>query len=48
MIDSFWMQGMQAGYKNCYDCIKVFSETDVTQDLKKLDVPTPVVHGDED
>jgi non-heme chloroperoxidase len=48
MIDSFWLQGMQAGHKNTYDCIKVFSETDLTEDLKKFDVPTLVVHGDDD
>jgi non-heme chloroperoxidase len=48
MIDSFWLQGMQAGHKNAYDCIKVFSETDLTDDLKKFDVPTLVVHGDDD
>ena len=48
MIDSFWLQGMQAGHKNTYDCIKVFSETDFTEDLKKFDVPTLVVHGDDD
>jgi non-heme chloroperoxidase len=39
---------MQAGHKNTYDCIKVFSETDLTEDLKKFDVPTLVVHGDDD
>jgi non-heme chloroperoxidase len=48
MIDSFWLQGMQAGHKNTLDCIKVFSETDLTDDLKKFDVPTLVVHGDDD
>jgi non-heme chloroperoxidase len=48
MIDSFWLQGMQAGHKNTFDCIKVFSETDLTEDLKKFDVPTLVVHGDDD
>jgi non-heme chloroperoxidase len=48
MIGSFWLQGMQAGHKNAYDCIKVFSETDLTEDLKKFDVPTLVVHGDDD
>jgi non-heme chloroperoxidase len=39
---------MQAGLKNAYDCIKVFSETDLTEDLKKIDVPTLIVHGDDD
>jgi non-heme chloroperoxidase len=48
MIDSFWHQGMQAGHKNTFDCIKAFSETDFTEDLKKFDVPTLVVHGDDD
>jgi non-heme chloroperoxidase len=46
--DSFWLQGMQAGLKNAYDCIKVFSETDQTEDLKKFDVPTLIIHGDDD
>jgi len=48
MIDSFWLQGMQAGHKNTFDCIKAFSETDFTEDLKKFDVPTLIVHGDDD
>jgi len=48
MIDSFWLQGMQAGHKNTFDCVKAFSETDFTEDLKKLDVPTLIVHGDDD
>ena len=48
MIDSFWLQGMQAGSKNTFDCIKAFSETDFTADLKKFDVPTLVIHGDDD
>jgi non-heme chloroperoxidase len=48
MIDSFWLQGMQAGHKNTYDCIKAFSETDFTEDLKKFNVPTLIIHGDED
>jgi non-heme chloroperoxidase len=46
--DTFWAQGMQCGIKNAYDCIKQFSETDFTADLKKIDVPTLVVHGDDD
>lgn len=46
--DSFWMQGMQAGFKNVLDCIKAFSETDFTEDLKKFDVPTLILHGDDD
>ena len=39
---------MQAGHKNTFDCIKAFSETDFTEDLKKIDVPTLIVHGDDD
>jgi len=46
--DTFWAQGMQCGIKNAYDCIKQFSETDFTEDLKKIDVPTLIVHGDDD
>jgi non-heme chloroperoxidase len=46
--DSFWMQGMQAGFKGVIDCIKAFSETDFTEDLKKMDVPTLIMHGDDD
>jgi non-heme chloroperoxidase len=48
LIDAFWLQGMQAGHKNTLDCIKAFSETDFTEDLKKFDVPTLIVHGDDD
>jgi non-heme chloroperoxidase len=48
VIDAFWMQGMMAGHKNAYDCIKAFSETDFTEDLKKFDVPTLVLHGSDD
>ena len=46
--DSFWLQGMLAGHKAVFDCIKAFSETDLTEDLKKFDVPTLVLHGDDD
>ncbi|MDC0673433.1 alpha/beta fold hydrolase [Nannocystis radixulma] len=46
--DSFWRQGMQAGFKSALDCIKAFSETDFTEDLKKVDVPTLFIHGDDD
>jgi non-heme chloroperoxidase len=46
--DSFWLQGMQAGVKPVFDCIKQFSETDFTSDLKKINVPTFVGHGDDD
>jgi non-heme chloroperoxidase len=46
--DSFWLQGMAAGFKAVLDCIKAFSETDFTEDLKKIDVPTLILHGDDD
>jgi non-heme chloroperoxidase len=46
--DSFWLQGMLASHKACYDCIKAFSQTDFTEDLKKFDVPTLILHGDDD
>src|SRR5437016_10914560 len=46
--DSFWLQGMLAGFKGVIDCIKAFSETDFTEDLKKFDVPTLIMHGDDD
>jgi non-heme chloroperoxidase len=46
--DSFWLQGMQAGFKSAIDCIKAFSETDFTEDLKKFNVPTLILHGDDD
>jgi non-heme chloroperoxidase len=46
--DSFWLQGMLAGHKAVIDCIKAFSETDFTDDLKKFDVPTLILHGDDD
>jgi non-heme chloroperoxidase len=48
IMDSFWLQEMQAGHKNTFDCIKAFSETDFTEDLKKFDVPTLIIHGDDD
>jgi non-heme chloroperoxidase len=48
MIQSWWAQGMMTGHKNAYDCIKAFSETDFTEDLKKIDVPTLIIHGDDD
>jgi non-heme chloroperoxidase len=47
-IDFWWLQGMMGGHKNTYECIKAFSETDFTEDLKKFDVPTLVIHGDDD
>ena len=46
--DSFWLQGMMAGMPACYFCIKAFSETDQTEDLRKIDVPTLIIHGDDD
>ena len=46
--DAFWMWSMQVGYKGAYDCIKAFSETDLTEDLKRFDVPTLIAHGDDD
>ena len=46
--DSFWLQGIIAGHKAVFDCIKAFSETDFTEDLKKFDVPTLILHGDDD
>jgi non-heme chloroperoxidase len=46
--DSFWLQAMMAGMPACYFCIKAFSETDFTGDLKKMDVPTLILHGDDD
>jgi non-heme chloroperoxidase len=46
--DFFWLQGMMGGLKNELDCIKAFSETDFTEDLKRFDVPTLVIHGDDD
>jgi non-heme chloroperoxidase len=48
LIQSWWLQGMMSGHKNAYDCIKAFSETDFTEDLKKIDVPTLILHGDDD
>ena len=46
--ESFWMQGMQGSIKGAFDCIKAFSETDFTEDLKRFDVPTLILHGDDD
>jgi non-heme chloroperoxidase len=46
--ESFWLQGMMAGFPAAYFCIKAFSETDLTEDLKKIDVPTLIMHGDDD
>jgi len=46
--ESFWLQGMMAGMPASYFCVKAFSETDMTEDLKKFDVPTLIIHGDDD
>ena len=46
--DAFWLMSMQVGLKAAYDCVKVFSETDFTEDLKKFDIPTLIAHGDDD
>jgi len=46
--DAFWLMSMTVGIKAAYDCIKAFSETDLTEDLKKIDVPTLILHGDDD
>src|SRR5437763_1506067 len=46
--ESFWLQGMLAGFKGVIDCIKAFSETDFTEDLKKFNLPTLILHGDDD
>jgi len=48
LIRNWWRQGMMGGVKATYDCIKAFSETDFTQDLKAFDVPTLILHGDDD
>jgi non-heme chloroperoxidase len=48
LIDSWWAQGMQAGHKNTYDSVAAFSATDFRADLKKFDIPTLVIHGDDD
>lgn len=46
--DAFWLMSMQVGLKGAFDCVKAFSETDMTEDLKRFDVPTLIVHGDDD
>ena len=46
--DMFWLWSMQVGLKGAFDCIKVFSETDLTEDLKRFDIPTLIIHGDDD
>jgi non-heme chloroperoxidase len=46
--DAFWRQGMQSGHRNALECIAAFSATDFRGDLEKLDVPTLVIHGDDD
>jgi non-heme chloroperoxidase len=47
-IDAWWLQGMMAGHKNTYECIAAFSETDFSDDLKKITIPTLIIHGDDD
>jgi non-heme chloroperoxidase len=46
--DAFWLAGMQCGHRNAYECIKAFSETDFRDDLRQIDVPTLVIHGEDD
>jgi non-heme chloroperoxidase len=48
VLDAFWLLSIQAGFLAAYDCIKAFSETDFTEDVKKFDVPTLLIHGDDD
>lgn len=48
MLDQFWLWSMQSGQKNAYECVKAFSETDFTEDLKKISVPTLFMHGEDD
>ncbi len=48
ILDAFWLWSMQVGLKGAFDCIKAFSETDLTEDLKKFDIPTLIIHGDDD
>ena len=48
MQDAFWLRGMQSSSKSTFDCVKAFSETDFTEDLKKFDLPTLIIHGDDD
>ena len=48
VIDSFWLQGMMGSIRGAYECVKQFSETDFTGDLERIDVPTLVLHGDDD
>jgi non-heme chloroperoxidase len=46
--DAFWLWSMQVGFKGAFDCVKAFSETDLTEDLERIDVPTLIIHGDDD
>ncbi len=48
LLDQFWLWSMQTGLKNAYECIKAFSETDFNEDLKKIDIPTLIMHGEDD
>jgi non-heme chloroperoxidase len=47
IIDSWWPQGIMGGFKNLYECVKAFSETNLTEDLKKFDVPTLIIQGED-
>jgi non-heme chloroperoxidase len=48
LLDQFWMWSMQSGLKNSYECVKALSETDFTEDLERFDVPTLLIHGEDD
>jgi non-heme chloroperoxidase len=48
VMDRFWLQGVMAGHKNTYDCVKAFSETDFTADLQQFNIPTLIIHGNDD
>jgi non-heme chloroperoxidase len=48
VLDQFWLWSMQVGLRNAYECIKAFSETDFNEDLRKIDVPTLILHGEDD
>jgi non-heme chloroperoxidase len=48
VLDAFWLQVMMGGHKNILECVKTLSETDFTEDLKKFDIPTLIIHGDDD
>jgi non-heme chloroperoxidase len=48
MRDSFWLWSLQVALKGAYDCVKAFSETDLTEELRRIEVPTTIIHGDDD